>query len=306
MTNDAINTDRVSDIVSSSKISVVMVSYKTGAVLVEAINSVLQDKDVTELILVDNGNSEDARVQLANHIQNHNHVRLLQGHGNIGFARGCNYGAKQSTGDYILFLNPDAILHKGGVLSAVNDGANLTQPWIIGGLLQDVHGNEQRGARRGELTPSSAFISFTGLGKFSRFKSIHRETEPMPSAAVPMPTISGACLMMDRASFNQLSGFDEAYFLHVEDIDICRRARRHGGDVMFSPHMVAMHYGSTSKVHKFKVEHEKLKGFIYYFWNYKAGVLSKLLTTLSVPFMAAALFGRVFISEIQARFKRLN
>ncbi|MEP1229922.1 MAG: glycosyltransferase family 2 protein [Litorimonas sp.] len=288
---------------SNETISVVMVSYKTGAVLIEAVNAVLQDEDIFELIIVDNGNSKEARAQLAQYVQAHGQVRILQGHGNVGFARGCNYGAKQSLGNYILFLNPDAVLTKGSARKAANGANALNRPWIIGGLLHDIHGKEQRGARRGELTPLSAFTGFTGLSRFAMFKSIHREAEPMPSEAVPMKTISGACLMIDRPSFEKIGGFDEAYFLHVEDIDICRRVRQLGGDVIFSPHMSALHYGSTSKVHRGKVEIEKFKGFIYYFWNYKPGVIPKFLTALAAPFIATALFGRVVLSEIQVVLK---
>jgi len=282
-------------------ISVVMVSYMTGPALMEAIQAVLQDDDIFELMIVDNGNTESARTRLSSFIQDHDRVRVLQGHGNIGFARGCNYGAHLARGHYILFLNPDAIISGGSARALAKAGGALNTPWIAGGLLRDVNGQEQRGARRGALTPFSAFLGFTALHKVFGRPSIHQENTPMPTGPVKIQTISGACLMMDRPSFNALGGFDEAYFLHVEDIDICRRARLAGGDVCFVPHATAMHYGSTSKVHRLKIEHEKLKGFIRYFWNYKAGLMPKILTALMTPFMAFAILGRaVFLIIRQA------
>ncbi len=273
-------------------ISVIMVSYMTGPALVEAIHAVLDDKDIHELIIVDNGNTESARARLSRFLVTRNRVRFIQGHGNIGFARGCNYGASLATGHYLLFLNPDAIISPGAARRLADSAEGLNNPWLAGGLLRDVEGKEQRGSRRGALTPISAFLSFTGLHKLPGLKSIHKDTEPMPAEPTAVETVSGAFMMMDRASFEAVGGFDENYFLHVEDIDICRRTRQAGGDVLFVPSASVMHYGSTSKVSPMVVELEKMKGFIYYFWNYRPGFLSKFLTTLAAPFMAMALMGR--------------
>ncbi|MEE9347272.1 MAG: glycosyltransferase family 2 protein [Robiginitomaculum sp.] len=276
-------------------ISVVMVSYFTGPALLEAIAAVLRDRDIFELIIVDNGNTDSLRKSISDFVMPSNRVRLLQGHGNIGFGRGCNYGAGLASGDYILFLNPDAVITEGTARIMTNVGASLTAPWIVGGMLRGPMGAEQRGARRGELTPLTAFFGFTGLAKFPFIKGINRTDEPMPAAPVPMPTVSGAALMLDRASFNRLDGFDERYFLHVEDIDICRRARLAGGQVYFAPSATVMHYGATSDARVQTVEFEKLKGFIRYFWNYSDALWAKALCLLSVPFMAIAIMGRAWV-----------
>jgi GT2 family glycosyltransferase len=269
-----------------------MVSYMTGPALVEAIHAVLDDRDVHELIIVDNGNTESARARLSQLVMARNRVRFIQGHGNIGFARGCNYGAQLATGDYLLFLNPDAIMSVGSPRRLADSSRGLQSPWISGGLLRTIDGKEQRGARRGALTPLSAFVSFTGLHRLPGLKPIHKLDAPMPAGPVKMETVSGAFLMTDRASFETLGGFDERYFLHVEDIDICRRARQQGGDVLFVPSATVMHYGSTSRVSPMKIEFEKLKGFLRYFYYYRPNLSSKVLTVLAAPFMAAAILSR--------------
>lgn len=280
-------------------ISVIMVSYLTGPALLEAINAVMADPDIFELILVDNGNTPDARKRLSHVVAQHDRIRLLQGHGNIGFARACNYGAKLARGEYFLFLNPDALITEGAARDLANCGKSLTAPWITGGMLMDIHGREQRGGRRGALTPLSALIGFSPLHKLSFFTSIHKETEPLPKNPQAYPTVSGACLMMDRASFETLGGFDEDYFLHVEDIDVCRRARENGGEVYFVPKATVMHYGSTSQVRRQKVEWEKLKGFKLYFLKHSDTVIGKALTYLALPFMAFAIMGRAWYLAIR-------
>ena len=144
-------------------ISVIMVSYMTGPALHEAIRAVIRDNDIFELILVDNGNTVAARQAVAKMVAKDERIRILQGHGNIGFGKACNYGAKLARGEYLLFLNPDAIISKGAARQLANCGKTLNQPWVAGGLLKDVNGREQRGGRRGRLTPLSAIVSFSPL-----------------------------------------------------------------------------------------------------------------------------------------------
>ena len=282
-------------------ISVIMVSYMTGPALMEAISAVLEDRDIHELIVVDNGNTESARTRLSQLTAKRNRVRFFQGHGNIGFARACNYGAKMATGHYLLFLNPDAVISKGAARQLANAGDGLVEPWITGGLLRDEKGNEQRGARRRALTPLSALVGFLPILEIiPGLRSIHRETDPLPTQPIQIDTISGACLMTDRPCFEKMGGFDERYFLHVEDIEICRRARQMGGQVGFVPGATIMHYGSTSNVPRVWIEKEKLKGFIRYFWNYTPGFMPKFLTILAAPFMAIAIVGRAYILTVKS------
>jgi len=282
-------------------ISVVMVSYMTGPALMEAITAVLEDRDIHELIVVDNGNTESARARLSELTAKRTRIRFLQGHGNIGFARACNYGANLATGHYLLFLNPDAVISKGAARQLANAGDCLMEPWITGGLLRDETGQEQRGARRRALTPLSALVGFLPvLEIIPGLRSIHRETDPLPLHPVQIDTISGACLMTDHPSFEKMGGFDERYFLHVEDIEICRRARQMGGQVGFVPGATVMHYGSTSNVPRVWIEKEKLKGFVRYFWNYTPGPASKILTVLAAPFMAAAILGRAYLLTLSS------
>lgn len=282
-----------------ARISVIMVSYKTGPVLLQSILSVQDDPDIHELIIVDNGNSADDRSALYAAAAKTETVRIVQGQGNVGFSRGCNYGAALATGTYLFFLNPDALIERGAARKLVDAGAEAKTPWLAGGLLVDVDGNEQRGSRRGALTLRSALISFTPLHRRFGLRSIHRENEPLPRGPVPMPTISGASVLMDRASYDVVGGFDPGYFLHIEDIAICRSVRNADGTVIFVPDARAMHYGSTSNVSFGRVEWFKLKGFLRYFWTAGPGLGVKIKTILSAPLFALAIGARFVLLSLR-------
>jgi GT2 family glycosyltransferase len=276
-----------------------MVSYQTGPALLQSIRAVQGDPDIHELIIVDNGNSAADRAAVYAAAVKTDSVRIIQGHGNIGFARGCNYGAALATGDYLFFLNPDALIERGAARKLVDAGQAVQHPWIAGGMLLNSVGQEQRGARRGRLNYGSAIVSFTPLHRIPGIRSIHRDGEPLPDRPIPMPTVSGASMMTDRASFNQIQGFDGGYFLHVEDIAICRTVRQAGGAVIFVPDARAMHHGATSDVAIIWVEWHKLKGLLRYFWTSQPGVGAKIATILGAPIMATMVCARFVMLSLR-------
>lgn len=287
----------------AARISAVLVSFETGPALLESLRAVLADPGVHEVVLVDNGNSRATRARVAEVAARDPRLRLLQGHGNIGFARACNYGAALSRGDHILFLNPDAVVEPGAARRLLEAGRGRAQPWLAGGRLLREDGREQRGARRGALTFASAFSSFTPLHRLPGFSSLHWENQPLPEGPQDIPTVSGAFLLMPRATFAALGGFDPGYFLHVEDIALCRSVRAAGGAVIFAPEARALHYGSTSNVPRLFVEWHKLRGFLRYFWM-QGGPLSKAGTVVGAPLMAAAILGRAAWIGLREAFGR--
>lgn len=249
-------------------ISVVMVVYRTGEALTNSIRHVLDEPLVDEFVIVDNGSSlRDAEMLRALGLTEPR-VVLQQGHGNVGFARGANLGASTSQGEYIIFINPDANLQPGCIAALVTAFRGQPTPTVVGARVMNTDGTEQRGGRRGEVTPITTLLSFGHLTrrypKLAAFE-IHREAEPVPRAPVPMPTISGACFALRRGDFEALDGFDEGYFLHVEDIDLCWRARQAGGQVLFQPKAQVVHLGHTSLEHPVKVEFHKGVGLSRYF-----------------------------------------
>ena len=286
------------------RISVVMVVYKTGEALVESIQHVLAEPLVDEFVIIDNGSPPDEAERLRELGRSEPRVVLQQGHGNIGFARGANMGAETARGEYIVFLNPDANLQDGCIDALVAAFEGRPVPTVVGARVLNTDGTEQRGGRRGEVTPVTTLLSFghltarfKGLSKFE----IHREREAVPDAPVPMPTISGACFALRREDFNLLGGFDEGYFLHVEDIDLCWRARQAGGQVLFQPASKVVHLGHTSLEHPLKVEFHKGVGLSRYFIKRADTVQRYLIAVLLAPAILAMSVSRPLIWKITGR-----
>src|SRR5947208_1339710 len=100
---------------AASAISVVMVSYHTGATLWASLERVLADPAVGQVVLVDNGNDAATQAELARRAAATPRLIIVSGHGNVGFAAGCNRGARLATGQFLLLLNPDCLIEPGSL-----------------------------------------------------------------------------------------------------------------------------------------------------------------------------------------------
>lgn len=265
-----------------SPVSALVVSYHTGPVLWACLDALAANPEVGEVIVVDNGNPPEVSARLKAAAAS-GQLQLVCGQGNVGFGAACNLAAARATGCELLLVNPDVALAPGAVAALRVAGAGQASPTLVGGRLVDGHGIEQRGARRRELTPWSTFVSLSGLSRFERvcplFADLHREKDPLPPGPVPMPVVSGALIWMSRADYLALGGFDEAYFLHVEDVDLCRRVRAAGGTVLFAPGAVGTHERSSSAVSSVLVARHKAKSFQTYFKKFARGPLEKAVAS---------------------------
>ena len=247
-------------------ISVVMVSYWTGPALDGAVAAVLAEPGAAQLILVDNGNPPKVTAALAAQAAAEPRLTLVTGHGNLGFAAGCNLGARHARGDVLLLLNPDARLEPGALARLSDEATALPRPFVIGGRIVDAQGREQRGGRRHPLTPLRALVEGFGLYRLGLGRwRLNRHQEPAPAAPEPMGAVSGAVLALPVADYWALGGLDAGYFLHVEDLDLCWRMHAAGGRVVYAPSVAAVHAGGTSAAPPAFVERHKARGFSRYF-----------------------------------------
>ena len=250
---------------TSGLTSVVMVSYHTGPVLFEAIASILAQTEPVQLCLVDNGNPPDVVERLQGMAAADARIKFITGQGNVGFSRGCNAGARFAEGEWLLFLNPDSMLPVDALPKLKHYTKIIRRPFMIGARLLDGDGKDQRGCRRALLTPKTAFIEALHLHRLFPKERLNFNDEPVPVSIVPMPAISGAFMFFAREDFWRVDGFDEGYFLHVEDMDMCLRFRRAGGEIYFAPDVIVTHIGGTSKATKAFIEQHKANGFVRYF-----------------------------------------
>jgi len=285
-------------------ITVVMVVFRTGPALKGSIDRVRADPLTDQFIIVDNGSDpvEEGWIDVA--VAADDRIILIRGQGNVGFARAANMGANAASGRVVVFLNPDAFLQP-GCLKSLAEGVDIgPHPCLVGARVLNPDLSEQRGARRGEVTPVTTLLSLLRLshrfGFLHRFE-IHHEGDPAPCGRMPVPTISGAGFAMTREDFTALKGFDEGYFLHVEDVDLCWRVRRAGGSVWFDPNASIIHLGSTSRTSPIKIEFWKGVGLVRYFRKRADNPARVLVANLLAPAILLASLARAILRKRRPR-----
>ena len=263
----------------SSSVAALVVSYHTGPRLTECLYALKSDPAISEIVIADNGNPPEVRAWLARFAEaGDKPVKLIE-LDNPGFGAAVNRAAARSEADFYLVINPDCVNRRGSVAPLVDALVDAPAPAIAGGRIFSVDGKEQRGARRNTLTLATAF----GLSRWTL------EADPPPPGPVKVGAISGAFFLIRRADFEQLGGFDEGYFLHVEDVDLCRRAIEAGGAVIYQPAAGALHYTSTSDAPSGFVQGHKAKSLARYFRKFARNPVERLAVELSVPFIALGL-----------------
>lgn len=282
--------------------SAVVVSFHTGPILEACIDALADAPLCRQIVLVNNGNPPDVVAALHVRAAKVSKLKLIDGHGNIGFGRACNLGAAQASEDYLLFVNPDCVIDA-TCLSALASVLADHSDALVGGSLRNVDGSEQRGTRRGVLTPWSALVSFSGLGRpglgAGIWRDFNRIAEPVPTETLDMPVISGALMAMRAKAFTAIGGFDPAFFLHVEDIDLCQRVRASGARVLYAPDAKAVHIGATSNATSWAIERAKIASFGHYFWKNARMFWDYIGVILLMPVIACAIIMRLLFTSKQ-------
>ncbi|MEQ8557803.1 MAG: glycosyltransferase family 2 protein [Henriciella sp.] len=258
---------------SPRPVTAIIVTYLTGPRLRESLYALLACRDVTTLLIINNGNPPAMTDWLKTFAAEHAKVQLISPGDNLGFGKAINLASRQAEEGFLLLVNPDAVIKHDAVSTLVAASEHRQRPWLLGGRIFDLHGKEGRGDRRRKLTLWRALTSSAGIDTWNL------NTAPLPSGPTPVGAVSGALMLTDTESFRQLGGFDEAYFIHVEDVDLCRRAKEAGGEVIFCPDAGALHYGSTSDVSSKTVARHKAESLTYYFRKFSGNPVSRALVS---------------------------
>lgn len=251
--------------------SIVVVAADSGPLLGRAVASALAGGLGVEVIVVDNASSdgEVERVERA-HAKS---VRVLRNPANLGFGPACNRGAAIARGDLLLFLNPDCELAAGSVDAIRRVLAADDRIGLLGVEVCGTAGRPARGNRRRDPTLKRALMAMTGLSHFEWISPMLAGIEmpvvdPHPAVEY-VDAVSGACMAVRRTVFDRIAGFDEGYFLHVEDLDLCRRTRDAGWRVAIAHDVRARHWqGSSSRHRRVFVERHKHRGMWRYFLRF--------------------------------------
>lgn len=272
------------------KISLIVLTYNSSKHLEKLFNSLLKNLEkylesgFVEIILVDNSSEDDTSEKIKK--LGGSKVKLIQNNKNTGFAAGINLGAKNSSGEFLIFINPDAEYKENDIGSAINMFENDSKIGIIGGAILTKEGKYEKSAGK-FIKTFEVFLLLLGLDETLGVRFSPRKTREVDF-------VSGGFMIVRKKLFEELSGFDEDFFMYIEDMELCYRVKKNGYKVMFNPEIQIVHEGQGSSSRGFAIKmffrglliFQKKHGNIFSYY------LVKFMLTLKASLLE--LIGKIF------------
>lgn len=249
-------------------ISIAIVAYNDEPdvrMAVESIESHTSEKINKHIYIIDNSDTENRLKELA---ESFGDVSYLPTGGNLGFGGGHNYVLKKLDSRFHAIVNPDIILEMdalGVLMEFMQDEAiGMSVPRIL-----DEKG-ELLAVYRRELTVYDMFLRMFAKGCMKKRQAYHTMQDMDYEKPFTVPFAQGSFLVIRTELFRQLGGFDERYFLYMEDADLCRRVNE-VSELRYCPKAAVIHKwekGSHKNGGLFRLH---VKSMIAYFgkWGWK-------------------------------------
>lgn len=223
------------------KISAIIINYESGEYLGKCIGGLLRylKQDVDEIIIVDNDSKDGSLANLDNRAA----VRCIELKENVGYGGGCNIGCAETTGDILLFLNPDVVLQTPienirGLFERYDHCAIIT-PSIV-----DVTG--QRNPHVSRRAFPTVFDDAISEFKYLKPKRKKAKSYSFEGNIFYEGFSNGCALFVRKKAFEEVGGFDDKYFLYYEEVDLFKRLHNLGYTFIHEPRCRVAHVSGGS------------------------------------------------------------
>jgi N-acetylglucosaminyl-diphospho-decaprenol L-rhamnosyltransferase len=219
---------------------VVIVSYRSRELLRRCLESLRAHPPGVpmNIIVIDNASGDGTREMIAG---DYPEVDLVSSPDNLGFAAATNLGARRGRAPHLLALNPDTAVTEGALDTVITALEADPKVAVVGPRLLMEDGSLDHAAKRSFPTPMSALGHFSGLGRragASEKLAAYRAPE-VESGRVD--AVNGAFMLMRRSAFEQMGGFDEGYWMYMEDLDLSYRLAQAGWESRYEPAATVEH-----------------------------------------------------------------
>lgn len=230
------------------QLSVIIVNYNVCYFLEQCLRSVLRaSRDISvEIMVVDNGSVDESRNFLPERFPE---VRFIWTESNLGFGKANNLALQQAKGEFILLLNPDTLVPENALATCLAFLELHPEAGAVGMRMFDGRGRYLPESRRGLPDGWTAFFKLSGLTslfphhkRIARYYLGHVSSEAIQEVEV----LAGAFMMLRRKVYEKAGGFDEAFFMYGEDIDLSYRILKAGYKNYYLPSPGIIHFKGES------------------------------------------------------------
>ncbi len=226
-----------------ARVAAVVVEYNSGEALSSCLRSLRKNR-LEEIIVVDNSAQDTV---LAPSVSRLPGVTVHVSDQNLGFGGGVNLGAASTDAELLLLCNPDVELEVGAVAAMRSKLAASARAGVVGPALIDGSNRVVQSARSFPMIRGSWKQAFLGLLHPSgRRSGEYRARNWSRADGGKVDWVTGACLLVRADAFREIGGFDNRYFLYVEEVDFCWRLRAAGWETLYEPRARVKHTGGVS------------------------------------------------------------
>ena len=261
----------------STKLSITIVAYHNYDDIKNAIKSIedYTSDEISKIIyIVDNSNivslEDKAEVDdFLEFLSIYHDVEYHKTGENLGFGKGHNYVLKMIESKYHAIVNPDILLYEDAFLSIIEYMNNSEDVGMCIPNVVDENGNRQL-VYREELTVIDMFIRMFCKNMFKKRQAKHTMQYEDYTKPFQVPFGQGCFLIIRTELFKKLEGFDDNFFMYIEDADLCKRVNQ-VSRLMYLPDANVVHKWEKGSHKNMKLFKYHIKSMIYYFkkWGIK-------------------------------------
>lgn len=250
-------------------LSIIVLNYNTKNITDKCIE--LIEKNTSgisfELVVVDNNSTDGSQTMIKEKEKKYKNIKTIFSNKNTGFTGGNNQGIKKASGRYLLLLNSDAFVRDNIAEKMVNFMDENKKVGISTCSIENNDGtNQETGGHFPNLLNVAAWMFFLDDIPVIRnlFKPVHpKSNDKIYKKDGAIDWITGAFFMIRSELINQVGVLDEDYFMYVEDIDYCYRAKKAGWTTYFTKLGAVTHLRGASGISKNTIikEFENMKLF---------------------------------------------
>lgn len=264
-------------------ISIIIVNFNTKRLLRSCLESINKNTDnfEPEIVVIDN-NSEDGSIEMIK--SDFTDIKLIANNSNVGFGQANNQGAKMAQGEYLLFLNSDTEMTDDFLKKLQENVNDLKNKGVMGFKIMNRNGSLQNFCGNFpsllNLLMESIYLDRLLKGSSKLFYRVLNTK--FYQQQQKFDWLSGSCLLISMDLFKKIGGFDEKYFLYIEDVDLCYKAKRQGYDNFYLPLKAVTHFNRSSSPNKTPAIVFSHQNLIYFFRKNHSNILAQLLKLLFI------------------------